>query len=273
MSENNQTPPVNDGGGTQTQITPPATQSGAQESHTPDLSAVFVDGQPGTFDQDKIVSLMKDLENSKKSASYFQSMYMKKNEVPETIDGYSKAFKADSMYEAALAQDNVKGMIKAMQEWGLKQGIGTRALNSFIDYTLKNAVQKNIIDLRSDEQKAADKKKYDDEQLAKIQPMLDGMHKTKDENDTIIQKFLDGKSVFTNDPEMKEYLINLADSGAMGYKLLTMMTHQIEHSGIPVVSGTIKTQDKAALMAEIQKIDDPQLRFQKMQEFYNQGGK
>ena len=56
----------------------------------------------------------------------------------------------------------------------------------------------------------------------------------------------------------------------MGYKLLTMLTHTIEHRGIPVVSGTVAGKDKAALMAEIQKIDDPNLRHQKMKEFYGE---
>lgn len=245
----------------------PATATNANQ---PDLSSLFVDGQAGVFDENKIVGLMNDLANQKKSTSYYQSLYMKKNEVPETADGYAKNFKPDSMYEKAMEQENVKNMVKAIREWGIENQIGERSLNKFLDYTLRSAVEKNILDMRSEEQIKEEAAKAEAEELKKLQPMLERINKSKEENDAILEHFLNSPNVFTNDPEMKKYITELADSSAMGYKLLTMLTHTIEHRGIPVVSGTVAGKDKAALMAEIQKIDDPNLRHQKMKEFYGE---
>lgn len=262
---NEETPVVENG--TDNAAKQPVTATNANQ---PDLSSLFVDGQAGVFDEQKIVGLMNDLANQKKSTSYYQSLYMKKNEVPETADGYAKNFKPDSIYEKAMEQENVKNMVKSMREWGLENQIGERSLNKFLDYTLRSAVEKNILDMRTDEQKQAEVQAAEEEEFKKVQPMLERMGKTREENNAIINGFLNSPSVFTNDPEMKEFLHNLADGSAMGYKLVTMLTHAIEHRGIPVVSGTVAGKDKSAMMAEIQKIEDPNLRFQKMKEFYGE---
>ena len=78
-----------------------------------DLSALFKENEPGVYDDDKIAKLAKDYENSKKSAQYFQSQYMKKEGVPDDISLYFKDFTPDSSYAHAMEKDEVK---KAKEE-------------------------------------------------------------------------------------------------------------------------------------------------------------
>ena len=88
-----------------------------QETNTPDLSAYFKDGEAGVFDPEKVAGLAKDLENQKKSTSYFQSQFMKKNGVPETAEGYYTHFKADSTYEEALKDETIKNNVDDFFKW------------------------------------------------------------------------------------------------------------------------------------------------------------
>ena len=52
-----------------------------------------------------------------------------------------------------------------------------------------------------------------------------------------------------------------------------MLANSVDHRGIPVtgiVTSTVSQKDKSALMAELQKIDDPDLRERKMREYYGE---
>ena len=102
---------------------PQVTETKPAENNV-DLSAYFKDGEAGVFDENKIEKLAKDYENQKKSTSYFKSMYMKKNPVPETADGYAKSFKADSMYEGVMGEESVKSAINEIRKFAFDNKIG-----------------------------------------------------------------------------------------------------------------------------------------------------
>lgn len=228
------------------------------QENSPDLSVYFRDGEPGVFDPDKIAGLAKDLENQKKSTSYFQSQFMKKNSVPEAYEDYYKTFKADSVYEAAMTRENVKNSLDDIFKWCHENKFGQRESNLLADYILKNAVASNVIDMRSESDLEAEKQAFYNQELEKVKPMLESLNRTVEENNEIIENFLDSPSVFTNNPEMKEYLQELANTDARGYKLVTVLTQAIEHRGIPVVTGTSTgAKDRVAFDREYQSESDP----------------
>lgn len=240
-----------------------------ESNDTPDLSAYFKDGEAGVFDAEKVADLARSLENQKKSTSYFQSQFMKKNGVPETVEGYYTHFKPDSMYEKAFQEEDTKKSVDQIFQWSKDNNIGEREATLFADYILKSAVQSNLIDTRSEEQIKAEEEKHYQEELVKVQPMLDSLGRSVDENNAVIENFLNSRSIFTNNPEMKEYIQNIADNDAMGYMFVTLLTQAVEHKGIPVVTGTATmSKDKAALEKEFQAESDPVKREALLKAYY-----
>lgn len=250
------------------QVSSTATIEDTNTENQPDLSSYFKDGEPGVFDADKVADLARSLENQKKSTSYFQSQFMKKNGVPETVEGYYTHFKPDSMYEKAMTDESVKKSVNDMFTWCKENNVGEREANLFADYVLKSAVNSNLIDMRTEEQIQAEIDKINAENLEKVQPMLDSLGRDIEENNTVIENFLNSKSVFTNNPEMKDYIREIADKDAMGYMFVTMLTQAVEHRGIPVITGTATvSKDKAALDKEYNQEDDPVKREALMKAF------
>ena len=224
----------------------------------PDLSAYFKDGEAGVFDPDKVAGLARDLENQKKSTSYFQSQFMKKNGVPEKYEDYFTNFKPDSIYESVFNDENLKEVENNIFKWCHENKIGSRESQLFMDYILKSAVESNIIDTRSEKEIALAQQLKAEEEAEKVQPMLNSLGRSLEENNEIIENFLNSRSVFTNNPEMREYLQELADSDAKGYMLVTLMTQAFEHSGVPVVTGdSAISKDRVALTNEYNNESDP----------------
>lgn len=241
------------------------------EEYTPDLSAYFKDGEAGVFDAEKIADLARSLENQKKSTSYFQSQFMKKNGVPETVEGYYTHFKPDSMYEKAFNEEGTKESIDTLFKWAKENNIGEREATLFADYALKSAVESNLIDMRTDEQKQAEQEKLYMQEAEKVKPMLENLGRSIDENNKVIENFLNSRSVFTNNPEMVEYIRDIADKDAMGYMFVTMLTQAIEHKGIPVVTGSATgSKDKAAFEKAFQEEPDPVKREALARAFYGE---
>lgn len=236
-----------------------------------DLSTLWKENEAGVYDDDKITQLAKDLENQKKSTSYFQSMYMKKNPVPDTIEGYEKNFKPDSMYEKALEFEEVKTGLKEFREWALKNKIGEREANLFADWVLKDKVQTHNIDLRSEEDIAVEKQKAYEEGLKEVQPMLDSLGRSIEENNRYIDNFLKSPSAFSNNPEMIKYIENIANGDPMGYKFVTLLTQLVDHKDLEhIPTGTYTKQDKADLQQRLIQEPDPEKRFRMMQEFFKE---
>ena len=235
-----------------------------------DLSTLWKENEAGVYDEDKITQLAKDLDNQKKSTSYFQSLYMKKNPVPETAEGYEKNFKADSMYERFMNDKDVKEGIKSFREWAFNNKVGEREANLFTDYMMKFLVNNGNIDARTPEQIEAQKQADFEAGLKEVQPMLDNLGRTLEENNKEIDSFLKSPSLFTNNPEMVSYLENLANNDTMGYKLVTLLSQLVDHKDIPVVTGTLTSKDKAALQDRLNKEDDPVKREAMLREYYGE---
>lgn len=219
--------PASDGG---VIATPAGTNSNIAVG-TIDLSVYFKDGEPGVYDPDKIAALVKERDTKAKSASYFQSQFMQKNEVPATVEGYAEHFKPDSVYESLMDKQEVKDTIQAIREFGLKEGLSPRAVNAFIDFSLKQAVANNEFDMRTPEQIKAESDKATEAEKEKLTPFLQSTHRTFEEQTELLNKFFDAPSVFTNDAEVKEFLQKAATESATGYKIVSYLIDAIEFGG------------------------------------------
>jgi antitoxin component of RelBE/YafQ-DinJ toxin-antitoxin module len=69
---------------------------------------------------------------------------------------------------------------------------------------------------------------------------------------------------------MKDFIEDVAANSAKGYMLVTMLTQAIEHQSIPVVTGTIQSKDYAALMEELKKEPNADIRNAKMEEYFGE---
>lgn len=244
--------------------------SSAEGQSEIDISIFMSQEDPTKFDPSKVMGLAKDAERFKKSASYYQSQFMKKNGAAENVNEYSEAFKPDSMYEKALEDESVKEELADMREYFVKEKIGVRDANIITDYLLKKAVQENKIDLRTDEQKAAEQARVTEEHVQLIQPMLSNLNRSKEENDAVLESFLTGKSIFTNNPEMVNFIESIASDSAMGYMFITMLTQAVEHRGVPIVTGNIAGKDEAAFRKEYNSEEDPIRREALAKAFYGE---
>ncbi|MBR0213012.1 MAG: hypothetical protein IKV10_02670 [Alphaproteobacteria bacterium] len=231
---NTPTNPVEPTQGTPTsnvQVATPAGNDGNPGTGVIDLSLYFKDGEPGVFDGDKIAALVKERDNKAKSASYFQSEFMKKNEVPSSIEGYAEHFKADSVYEKFMENETVQNTLKEIREWGLKNNISPTAVNSFCDMTLKKMVADGSLDSRTPEQIQEESAKATAAEQEKLKPFLDSVHRSFDDQTKLITKFFDTPSVFTNDPEVKELLQSACNESAVAYKAISYLIDAIEFGG------------------------------------------
>jgi len=247
----------------------PAPAAAPAQDGVIDLTPYYKEGDPGSYDDEKLMQLVKDLDNQKKSTSYFQSLAHKKNGVPDTAEAYMQNFKADTTYEKIMADETAKAGILEYFKWAKENNIGVREAQLNVDFMLKQGVQSNMIDLRTPEMLEAEAQKRFDEELKVVTPMLQNLNRTLDENNKIIDNFLASKSIFTNNPEMKAYIDKLADSDPMGYMFVTLLTQAVEHRGIPVVTGTVAgSKDEAAFRKEYAAETDPLVREKLAKAFY-----
>lgn len=235
-----------------------------------DLTSFFKEGEPGVFDGEKVAKLVKDFENSKKSASYFQSQYMKKEGLPESIEGYFKDFRPDSLYEKFMEKDEVKKSKDDLIKFAFDNHISPKVAEKFFDYSMKNLVASGAFVEKSEEEIKAEQEKANQEALKQVQPMLESLNRTKEVNDQYIEKFINSENIFTTNPKMKEFLEEIANLGAEGYMLITLMEQAYNNQGVPVITGTIATKDKAAFEKAYNAEKDPVLREQMAKEFYGE---
>lgn len=233
-----------------------------------DLSALFKENEPGVYDDDKIAKLAKDYENSKKSAQYFQSQYMKKEGVPDDISLYFKDFTPDSSYAHAMEKDEVKKAKEEIIKFSHDNMISPRIAEKFFDYSMKNLAKTGAFTEKTEEQIAAEQKAANDEAMKVVQPMLDGLNRTVDQNNEYIQKFLDSTNMLTSNPKIKDYLTKIADDGAEGYMLVTLLEQAINHQGIPIVTGTVEAKDQVAFEKALAEEQNPEAREKLMRDYY-----
>lgn len=233
-----------------------------------DMSTLFKDNEPGVYDDDKVAKLAKDYENSKKSAQYFQSQYMKKEGVPDDISFYFKDFTPDSSYANAMEKDEVKKAKEDITKFAHENMISPRIAEKFFDYSMKNLAKAGAFTEKTEEQIAAEQKAANEEALKIVQPMLDGLNRTHEQNNQYIRNFLDSKNMLTSNPQIKEYLTKIADDGAEGYMLVTLLEQAINHQGVPVVTGTVEAKDQVAFEKALAAEQNPEAREKLMREFY-----
>ena len=243
-----------------------------QEQHTQptgfDISTLFKDNEPGVYDDDKVAKLAKDYENSKKSAQYFQSQYMKKEGVPDDISYYFKDFTPDSMYADAMEKDEVKKAKEDITKFAHENMISPRIAEKFFDYSMKNLAKAGVFTEKTEEQIAAEQKAANEEAMKIVQPMLDGLNRTYEQNNEYINKFLESPNMLTSNPKIKEYLTKIANDGAEGYMLVTLLEQAINHQGVPVVTGTVEAKDQVAFEKALAEEQNPEAREKLMREFY-----
>lgn len=233
-----------------------------------DMSTLFKDNEPGVFDDEKVAKLAKDYENSKKSAQYFQSQYMKKEGVPDDISFYFKDFTPDSSYANAMEKEEVKKAKEDITKFAHENMISPRIAEKFFDYSMKNLAKAGAFTEKTEEQIAAEQKAANEEALKVVQPMLDGLNRTYEQNNEYIEKFLDSNNILTSNPQIKEYLTKIADDGADGYMLVTLLEQAINHQGVPVVTGTVEAKDQVAFEKALAAEQNPEAREKLMRDFY-----
>lgn len=233
-----------------------------------DMSTLFKDNEPGVFDDEKVAKLAKDYENSKKSAQYFQSQYMKKEGVPDDISFYFKDFTPDSSYANAMEKEEVKKAKEDITKFAHENMISPRIAEKFFDYSMKNLAKQGVFTEKTEEQIQAEQKAANEEAMKVVQPMLDGLNRTLDQNNEYIQKFFESTNMLTSNPQIKEYLQKIADDGAEGYMLVTLLEQAINHQGIPVVTGTVETKDRVAFEKALAAEQNPEAREKLMRDFY-----
>lgn len=263
------TPPAgNPAPGTNPGATPAPGATPPADNGTVDLSAYM--GDDGhTLDFNKVAELYKNAEKYKTSAAFFQTKYQQKNGVPDDVNEYLNTFKADSSYEKFMEDENIQNAFKEYFEFAKEHGIGKEAAQATMDWFMKDLVGKDgILDNRSDAEKAADLAKAKADFSEAIKPLLQSTNRTQEEQNHIIENFLSAENMFTSNPEMKNYILQMAQNNPMGYMFVSMVAEMIDGSNVPVVSGTVSTKDLNAMRAELAKETDPVRREEMMKQFF-----
>ena len=180
------------------------------------------------------------------------------------------------MYEKAMDMEGVKDVQQKLYEHAKKNGIGVDTANSVFDFFMKLSVESGDLDLRTEEQIQSENKILQEEEEKKrleiIQPMLEDLHRTKDENDAVIKNFINGKNIFTSNPQMKDFLDKVSQQTAIGYQLVTMINNAFDMGNVPTVTGTVASKDKAAFDKAFAAETNPDIRNEMLQQFYGKEG-
>lgn len=238
-----------------------------------DLSGLMSADNPEVFDRNKVAEIYSKIDKLEADRKFFQAKYQQKIGVPDKIEEYGSKFKGDSSYEKFLGLDGVKELQNNLYKHAKENGIGIDAANSMFDFMLKTAVQSGDLDARSEVEIKAEQEAQEKQRIERINPMLEASHRTKEENDSILENFFEGKNMFTSNPEVKDFLKAISEQTAQGYMLATLINDAFDTGNVPKVTGTIATKDKAALEAALAKEESPEVREALMREFFGEGGK
>jgi len=247
-----------------------------------DLSSYFVEGNPGTFDQNKIIDLVKERDVKDKSARYFQSQFMQKSGASDNIEDYFKDFKPDSSYadlwdaDITTLDEKTKELHEAMhndlngfKKFAHENKISTRDAHLMFEYYMQEQAKLGLFNRPTQEQIKLSEDQRNQEIESYNSTLMKSLNRSKLDNDNMLEGFLNSQNIMTTNPEIKDYLKGLMKD-PKGYAALTMMSQAINHQGIPVVSGTVQGKDSAALMAALSKEPNPELREKLMRDFYGE---
>ena len=168
-----------------------------------------------------------------------------------------------------MEDQDIKDSFNEFFAFAKEQGIGKDHAHAIMDWYMKDLVgEDGILDNRTDAQKEADFAKAKEEFSEAIKPLLQSTNRTQAEQNAIIENFLGAENMFTANPEMKNYILQMAQNNPMGYMFVSMVAEMIDGSNVPVVSGTVSTKDLNAMRAELAKETDPVRREEIMKQFF-----
>lgn len=235
---------------------------------------VMDNGQANT---EAITELIKAKQAAETSRNFYHGKYSQLvgGEIPKTIDEYGVGFKADSSFEKFMDTDKAKEDLQALKEFCLQNKLPNSTYNLFAEKYFKDNIASGVFDARSEIEKKAEEQEELKKQAEEVQPMLTSLGRTLEENSAALDAFFNSNNVFTNNSEMKDWIVkNVAENGSMGYMVATLMQQVTEHSGIPSVktANASSMVDKAALEDALQKESDPNRREAMIREWHEKNG-
>ena len=277
MEENIVTQPVVEQTAPQTPPESQPTPPQEAPANTIDLAPFYEDGKAGVFSEAKIADLVKKYNGASKSARDFQSMYMKQQGASDDINAYFKDFVPDSSYADAMQDEGIKEQLDKFKKFAHENKIGTRAAEAIWNYQMTNLAKSGAL-YKPTEEELQQRAAAENTEVNEYNEILfKGLNRTREQNDAALKAFADSPNILTNDPAMKTVYEKLSKgeqiSRKEGYKFATLIAAAIEHQGVPVVSGTIESADKAAFWKEYNSEKNPQTRQAIMDKFLASGGK
>lgn len=258
-----------------TDVQQESASAGTENTPTIDFTPyVMENGQANT---EAISELIKAKTAAENSRNFYHGKYSQLvgGEIPKTVDEYGVGFKADSSFEKFMDTDKAKEDLQSLKEFCLQNKLPNATYNLLAEKYFKDNIASGVFDTRSEvEIKAAEQEEIK-KQEQEVQPMLSSLGRTLEENSAALDAFFNSNNVFTNNSEMKDWIVkNVAENGSMGYMVATLMQQVTEHSGIPSVKTASASSmvDRAALDEALQNESDPNRREAMLREWHEKNG-
>lgn len=188
--------------------------------------------EPGTTDWNKIQDLVKQNENLSKSARYYQSKFMQKNDIPEKVEDYAVGFRPDSSYESVMDDETTKALQSEIYNFAHEKGIGIKNAQDFFDFMMQQAVKNGVIDNRTEEQKRTDEKNFQERLTLSVTPYLNSIHRSRQENDLLMDEFINGTNPFATNDTIRDMMKDIARTPE-GYAFISEVRNYFNGMGIP----------------------------------------
>lgn len=267
MEENQNTPDI--------QTDPVSTTTDNNNTTKIDLTPYILDN--GQANAEALTELIKAKNAAETSRNFYHGKYSQLvgGEIPKTVDEYGVGFKADSSFEKFMDTDKAKEDLQALKEFCLQNKLPNSTYNLFAEKYFKDNIASGVFDTRSEIEIKAMEQEELKKQAEEVQPMLTSLGRSLEENSAALDAFFNSNNVFTNNSEMKDWIVkNVAENGSMGYMVATLMQQVTEHSGIPSVKTASATSmvDRAALEDALQNESDPNRREAMIREWHDKNG-
>lgn len=195
--------------------------------------------EDGSLNTGAIDALVKARDTAQTSAKYFQSEASRlKTDVPPE-EGKDYVFKSpnEAKYTRFAETEDYKNAIKDLNAWAKESGIGARTFNKVADKYLSDMYEAGSFgDTRTAEEIEAANLLAKQEALKEVQPMLTALGRSYEEQVAYLDQFMESSSVFSSNPEVKDYLYKIGADGATGFRVLSLIAESVAHRGIPSLS-------------------------------------
>lgn len=180
------------------------------------LDDEIFDAETRTLKEDKVVERLKqntaDIEKWKKQANDMRRKLSKGVEAPDDIKEYAEKFIPDERYDFVMddtetnAGKHVHDVLDVLDKFAFEHGMSVETAKDLKNLYMKYAEDVQIIDARSDEEKAESRKKYLEEQRKML----------GDNADTILKenkRFAEDYGLWTD--EERKYILNEMNNKAV----------------------------------------------------------